>query len=149
MAGLRLKHDCWVLVADGERALFLRNGGDATYPNLSVVREIEEQNPPTHEQGADRPGRFHDGPSPHRSAVEDTDWHRLAKERFADELAERLYPPAHKGEIKDLVIVAPPLVLGEPRKKLHKEVVDRIVAELPKTVTNHPLHKIEEMLLAA
>ena len=25
MAGLRLKHDCWVLVADGERALFLRD----------------------------------------------------------------------------------------------------------------------------
>jgi protein required for attachment to host cells len=149
MAGLHLKHDCWVLVADGERALFLKNDGDATYPNLTVIRQVEEENPPTHEQGSDRPGRYHDGPSAHRSAVEDTDWHRLAKERFADELAEKLYPLAHNGEIKELVIVAPPLVLGELRKKLHKEVADKVVAELQKTVTNHPLHKIEEMLLAA
>lgn len=56
MSDFRLKHDTWVLVADGEKALFLRNEGDAEYPNLEVVREMHDDNPPTREQGTDQPG---------------------------------------------------------------------------------------------
>lgn len=145
----KLAHDIWVLVADGEKALFLRNEGDALYPNLEVVREIREENPPTREQGSDRPGRFNDGPSVHRSAVADTDWHRAQKEKFADDIADRLYRLAHRGDFDKLVIVAPPLVLGEMRRKLHKEVSDRIVGEVPKTLTNHPVYEIEKLLMAA
>lgn len=149
MENLRLEHGLWVVVADGERALFLKNEGDAKFPELKVQREMHKENPPTHEQGTDRPGRFNDGPSTHRSAVDDTDWHRIAKERFADEIAERLYKLAHRGEFKKLVLIAPPLVLGEMRRKMHKEVSDKVAAELPKTLTNHTVHDIEQMLMAA
>lgn len=146
MTGLRLAHDSWVVVADGEKALFLRNEGDAEYPNLEVFREMREENPPTREQGTDRPGRFNDGPSPHKSAVEETDWHRVEKERFAREIADRLYKAAHRGDFERLVIVAPPLVMGELRKELHKEVEQRLVAETPKTLTNHTISEIERIL---
>lgn len=149
MSIVRLEHGTWVLVADGEKALFLRNQGDAVYPNLEVVRELRQENPPTREQGADRPGRFNDGPNIHRSAVDDTDWHRIAKERFADEIADRLYRFAHEGAFEKIVLVAQPLVLGEMRKKLHKEVADRVRAEIPKTLTKHTLDEIEKILLAA
>jgi protein required for attachment to host cells len=137
------------VVADGEKALFLENKGDGLYPNLEVVREIVEENPPTREQGSDRPGRLNDGPSAHRSAVADTDWHRIAKTRFADEIAEKLYKAAHRGDFQEIVLVAPPLVLGEMRKKLHKEVLDRVVGEFAKTLTNHSVPEIEKSLMAA
>ena len=88
---ITLKHDLWVIVADGEKALFLRNQGDTQCPNLQVVQEMEQENPATRDQGSDRPGRYNDGPFIHRSAVQDTDWHRIGKERFADEVAERLW----------------------------------------------------------
>ncbi|MBN9077351.1 MAG: Host attachment protein [Rhizobiales bacterium 65-79] len=146
MNGIRLKHDVWVLVADGEKALFLRNEGDAEYPNLQVMREIHEENPATREQGTDRPGRLNDGPSVHRSAVADTDWHAIAKERFADEIAERLYAMAHRGDFEHIVLVAPPQVLGELRKKLHKEVEARITGEVAKTLTGHTVSDIENVL---
>ncbi|MGE0502697.1 MAG: host attachment protein [Rhizobiaceae bacterium] len=149
MNRITLDHDVWVLVADGEKGLFLRNEGDRQYPHLEVVREMHEENPPTREQGADRPGRFNDGPSAHRSAVDDTDWHRVAKERFAVEIAARLYKMAHRGDFEKLVLVAPPLVLGELRKQMHKEVEQRITGEVPKTLTNHPVYEIEKILLAA
>ena len=149
MADVKLSHGIWVLVADGEKALFLKNEGDGLYPNLAVIRELSEENPPTREQGADRPGRFNDGPSAHRSAVDDTDWHRIAKERFADEIAGKLYKSAHRGEYEQLVVVAPPLVLGELRKKVHKEVGERIVGEFAKTLTNHSVADIEKSLMAA
>ena len=81
--------------------------------------------------------------------MEETDWHRIEKERFAAEIAERLYKLAHRGAFKKLIVVAPPTVLGDMRKELHKEVRDRIVAEVPKTLTNHPIDEIEKHLLAA
>ncbi|MER2535822.1 MAG: host attachment family protein [Rhizobiaceae bacterium] len=149
MDKVRLKHGLWVVVADGEKALFLENIGDATYPNLRVVKEMENDNPSAREQGTGRPGRFNDGPSVHRSAVEETDWHRVGKERFADDIAARLYRMAHRGDFKEIVLVAPPLVLGEMRKKLHKEVGDRVVAEIAKTLTNHPIDEVEALLKAA
>lgn len=149
MTHINLKHGIWVLVADGEKALFLKNQGDTKYPNLEVVREMEQENPPTREQGSDRPGRYSDGPSIHRSAVDDTDWHRIAKERFADEIAARLYKLAHAGDFQEIVLVAPPLVLGELRKKLHKEVDERVSAEISKTLTNHSVSDIETILMAA
>lgn len=148
MTEIRLKHGIWVMVADGEKALFLKNQGDTKYPNLEVVRELEQENPPTHEQGTDRPGRYGEGMSVRRSAVEETDWHRIAKERFADEIAALLYKYAHAEAFREIVLVAPPLVLGELRKKLHKEVDSRITAEIPKTLTKHTISDIEEILTA-
>jgi protein required for attachment to host cells len=146
MPDFRLFHDIWVLVADGEKALFLRNEGDAVYPDLRVVREMHEDNPPTHEQGTDRPGRLGDEGSMHKSAVQDTDWHKIAKERFVGEIAERLYELAHRGRFERIVLVAPPIVLGELRRILHKEVAQRVVAEVPKTLTGHPVWEIEKVL---
>lgn len=149
MDRIALKSGLWLVVADGEKALFLKNEGDATYPNLKVVREMEQENPPTREQGVDRPGRHSDGPSAHNSAYEETDWQRLGKERFADEIAARLYKMAHRGDFKEIVLIAPPLVLGELRKKLHQEVSEKVVGEIPKTLTNHAVYDIEKLLLAA
>ncbi|RWK54038.1 host attachment family protein [Mesorhizobium sp.] len=149
MNNLKLKRGLWVVVADGEKALFLENRGDTQYPDLQVVQEMEQANPATREQGSDRPGRYSDGPSVHRSAVEDTDWHRLGKERFADEVAERLYKLAHRGAFKEMVLIAPPQVLGDMRRKLHKEVAEKITVEIPKTLTNHTILDIENLLQAA
>ncbi|MEW9807411.1 host attachment family protein [Mesorhizobium marinum] len=144
-----LRHGLWLLVADGEKALFLENQGDTVHPNFQIVHGVVQENPSTREQGADRPGRFSDGPSAHRSAVEDTDWHRIGKVRFADDLADRLYRHAHDGDFREIFLIAPPLVLGELRKKLHPQVLRKVVGEMPKTLTNHPVHGIEKLLLAA
>ncbi|BCG78301.1 baeRF12 domain-containing protein [Mesorhizobium sp. 113-3-3] len=149
MDAIKLKHGIWVLVADGEKALLLKNAGDNKFPNLEVVQVMEQENPPTREQGSDSPGRYNDGPSVHRSAVEDTDWHRIGKERFAEEIAARLYKLAHGGEFDSIVLVAPPVMLGAMRKKLHKVVGDKVTAEIPKTMTNHAIPEIEAMLQAA
>ena len=144
-----LKNGTWVLIADGEKALFLENRTDDENPFLEVHREEHHENPPNREQAANRPGRFNDGPNVQRSAVADTDWHRLEKERFADELADILYKQAHKGAFKELVIVAAPRVLGDLRPKLHKEVTDKVVAEIDKDLTNHPMDEIEKIVGAA
>lgn len=149
MSDIRLKHDGWVVVADGRKALFLRNTGDARFPVLEVFREEEQDNPPTREQAANRPGRLADGSGVHRSAVADTDWHQLAEDRFAKDLAGILYRQAHQHKYENLILVASPQILGEMRKELHKEVADKVIAEIDKDLTNHPVEEIERLLLAS
>ncbi|NNL34581.1 MAG: host attachment protein [Silicimonas sp.] len=144
-----LKNGAWVLVADGEKALFLENITDGEDPYLKVRRIEEQENPPTREQAANRPGRVQESATHGSRSYEDTAWHQLEKDRFADDLAEILYRQAHKGAFDHLVIVAPPRVLGEMREKMHQEVTDKIVAEIDKTLTNHPINEIEEIVSKA
>ncbi|PYE84040.1 host attachment family protein [Pseudoroseicyclus aestuarii] len=143
-----LETGTWVLVADGEKALFLRNMGDAQDPNLEVVRKTEQEDPPNRDQVTDAPGSMADGGPMQRSSLEQTDFHQLAKERFAEDLADILYRQAHRGKIERLVIVAPPKVLGALRPHLHKEVAALVIAEIDKTLTNHPVIEIEGALKA-
>ncbi len=149
MSGVEIPGDALVLVGDGERALFLRNRGDDRQANLQVERVLEHPDPPTREQGTDRPGRFNDGPTVARSAVEQTDWHQLEKDRFAGEIAEALYKAAHAGRYDKLIVVAPPKVLGALRKAYHKEVSARLLAEVDKDLTNRPPYEIEKNLTGA
>ena len=144
----KVDNKVWVLVADGEKALFFENTGTRKTPVFKVVREMEQDNPPTREQGTDAPGRMYDGGQNQKSAMEPTDWHRLAEERFAKDAAELLYKFANENRYKQIVLCAAPRVLGELRKELHARVTDRVIGEVPKTLTNHPVDQIERILSA-
>ena len=54
-----IPHDALVFVGDGARAVFFRNRGSIQKPELAVEIVLQQQNPPTREQGSDRPGRVH------------------------------------------------------------------------------------------
>ncbi len=146
MSGLTIEHNAWVMVGDGEKALFFRNEGDATFPKLEVVNVLEHDNPSTSEQGTDRPGRTFSSMGTRRSAYQETNWHKLEKHRFAKEIADALYSAAHRGQYSKLILAAPPMTLGDLRKALHKEVSDKVVGEVSKDLTNMPAHEIERAL---
>jgi protein required for attachment to host cells len=90
MTKIHIPHDAIVFVGDGCKALFLRNDGDEKFPNLRTERVFLDHNPPTHEQGSDKPGRSFSSVGHGRSAVEQTDWHDLEQHRFAREVAQAL-----------------------------------------------------------
>ena len=149
MMPLNIRHDDWILVGDGSKAWLLRNAGDAEQLRLESMEVIEQDNPPTREQGTDRPGRRADQGVQQRSAMEETDRHRLEEQRFAGRIAEALYKAAHAGAFERLILVAPPKVLGDLRKVLHDEVKQRLAGTLDKTLTNHSLADLEKVLLAS
>jgi protein required for attachment to host cells len=143
-AELRVPRNALVLVGDGRKALFLRNKGNPQRVSLVVERVLERDNPPTRQQGTDRPGRASASVGAARSAMEEADWHQ----RFAGELSEALYRHAHAGRFDKLVIIAPPKVLGDLRKVFHVEVAGRVVAEIAKELTSHPVAEIERLIAA-
>jgi len=145
----KLQKKAWVLVADGEKALFMRNTAGAAHPELEIVRVESQENPRQGEQTADRPGRMPDSKGGQLSAMEEPDWHRLAKDRFAAGIAATLNREALKGAFEEIVLVAPPRTLGELRDQLHEAATARVCAEIPKTLTNHPLSEIKRRVLDA
>lgn len=141
-----LPHRTWVVIADGEKALILVNEGDDEDMNLVLHRNEQHDNLQAQERSTDRPGRRDDGAARQRSALQETDWHQLKKERFADDLAEILYKAAHAGRFERLVILASRVVLAELRKTMHGEVKERVMLEVPKVLTNHPLDEVEAIV---
>jgi protein required for attachment to host cells len=149
MTKLSIHHNALVFVGDGQRALFLRNTGDEKIPNLKTERVFSEENPPTHEQGTDRPGRGVESVGTHRrSSMESTDWHELEKHRFAERVASALEQLVRSQDLKKIVVVAPPRTLADLRHAFHADVKNRIVAEIDKDLTKHPVWEIEKHLLA-
>ena len=151
---MQVPHNAFVVVADGRKMLFLRNEGDAQYPNLQVEKKvIDQHNPDHHEQASDLAG----GAMGTRTAgaqwgagnMDEVDFHQLEEDRFAAETAGLLKDWAMRNEFESLIVVAPPRTLGELRKHYHKEVTDRLKAELDKDLTGHTVPQITEALLKA
>ncbi len=139
-----------ILVGDGRKALFLRNTGNSKRPDLRVEQVFQDEyRPHTAELGADRPGRVLDHASGRRSAVDQTDWHELAEHAFAREIAAKLESGVGTGAIERLILVVPPKTLAELRNCLSDRVRERIVKEIVKDLTKHPVAEIERILAEA
>jgi protein required for attachment to host cells len=128
----KIPHNALVVVADGIGARFFRNGGQDFKVSLKV-------------DGAFKPSHLgDDGPAGHRppeSSQQETD-----EATFAKQLAHELYRRAHSADFAALVLIADPQTLGQIRPILHKEVQDRVVLELHKTLTKASLADIEKAL---
>jgi protein required for attachment to host cells len=147
MPPLKLFDGAWIFVGDGQKALFLVNEGDEKFLNLRRSSVVENPDPPSREQGSDKPGRAFSSVGEIHSAVDETDWHELKKERFAASIAGRINKAALADEFSQVVIVAPPKILGELRHEFTKETERKIVAEIDKDLTNHTITEIERLLV--
>ena len=150
MTKLKIPHGAFVFVGDGRKALFLRNDGDEKFPNLKTESVFEDDNPLTHEQGSERPGRVSKVlDSAQRSAVEPVDWHHIEEHRFAKKVAAAMEQVLRARKVPALVVVAPPKTLADLRSAFHADVQARIIAEINKDLTKHPIWEIEKHLADA
>jgi protein required for attachment to host cells len=136
----------WVVVCDGAKALILENAGDRQYPDLRTKAVLEQDNPPTDEQGTDRPGRAYASVGTARSAVGQTDWHDQGEEKFLKDLAEKIHRAVHSGKTKELVIVAPPRALGMIRENYTPAIKQALREEVDKDLVKIPVDQIEKHL---
>jgi protein required for attachment to host cells len=143
-----IPQDALVFVGDGRKALFLRNHGDAKFPNLRTEKVFDQENPSTHDQGSDRPGRLSEAHiSGRRSAVEPTDWHDIEEHRFTRKVAAAVEQMVRGNKVTALIVVAPPRTLADLRNAFHPDVKACIIAEINKDLTKHPLMEIEKHLM--
>jgi protein required for attachment to host cells len=146
MSTVKISHGEWVLVCDGTKALVLENAGDEKFPNLKTREVFEQEDPKTHEQGTDAPGRAISSIGSRRSAMEQTDWHQQAEERFLRRLAGHLDGAVNAGQAKSIVIVAPPRALGVLRQAYSHNLRAALRAEIDKDLVRLPVYQIEKHL---
>ncbi len=121
MERLQIPTSAMVVVSDGRRARFLRNRGTPVRPELIMELSLGDENPPARD--ADQ-----------------------AEERFAARIADMLYDMEHAHRFQELVVVAPPRMLGELRARLRSEVADTLIAEVPRDLTALPVPELGKML---
>ena len=115
-----IPEQAWVVVADGHGARVLVNHGTEEAPKLSDKQTLKPH---------DLLGEGPAGSRPQGDSPRDTD-----EATFAKQLAHWLYEQAHQGAYQQLVLAADPTTLGQMRPLLHKEVQQRLVREVPKTL---------------
>lgn len=146
---MRIDHNALVMVVDGGKMLLFRNEGDTDYPNLQIEQAVENANPKDLEQRVDAPGRSFASVGRARSAMGETDFHEQQEDRFAAEAVDLLNRRAVANEYEQLIIVAPPHMLGEMRKHYNKALGARLVGEIAKDLTGHHPPDIERAISAA
>lgn len=149
----RLPKEMLLVISDSQRALLLRNEGTEIHPSLAVVERIEPI-PTTNESGdSDRSGRRFGGsnrvaPFAARSAMEQSDTRRLQSLELADQLTNELTKMFRQGRFKNVVLAAPPALLGALRDAMPPEVARCVAAEIPKHLTDATIEDIQSLLLA-
>jgi protein required for attachment to host cells len=148
MGKLKIAQGEWVVVCDGAKALILENIGDPKFLNLKTREVYQQEDPKTHEQGTDAPGRAINSVDARRSAMEQTDWHDQAEQRFLQSLAAHLDAAVNAGKAKSLIVVAPPRALGVLRQAYSHNLRAALRAEIDKDFVKLPVHEIEKHLAA-
>lgn len=145
----RLVRHARVLVTDGAKALVFRNEGDALAPDLRLVRSYTQDNPPTREQGTDKPGRTNASVGVNRSSMETPDWHSMAEAGFVAAIAEDMNRDLRAGDFETLIVVAPPAALGVYRKAAPAALSKVTIAEIDKDLVKHPAKDIATIVTRA
>lgn len=145
---MHLDTGTYVLVSDAAKALLLENKGDAEVLDLRVVEVLEDDNPPSSEQGADRPGRFKT-PDGGRTAADETDWHEAGEDRFLARVAELTLRTVTARSPSNLVLAADPRALGKLRRMLVDSGSVTLIAEINRDLAHQTVPNIEDAIARA
>ncbi len=146
MSDILIRHNECVVVCDGVKALVLQNVGDAKFPTLKTREVYQQKDLPTRELGTDAPGRAMNTVGNARASMEQTDWHGQAEQAFLQQLVARLDAAVAAGQIKSLIVVAPPRALGIIRQACSPALRGVVRAEIDKDYVKLPVHEIEKHL---
>ncbi|HSM43171.1 MAG TPA: host attachment protein [Afifellaceae bacterium] len=129
----------WILIADGNRARIVKNDGPGLGIDAVDDQLYEREHHKTSDIMADRPGRSFDSAGSGRHAMEySTDPERVEQREFARTLVEALEAAHRKDAFRQLVIVAPPQMLGDLRAELTDGLKTLVHAEVNKDLTHVP-----------
>jgi protein required for attachment to host cells len=137
----------WVLIADGGHAKVFESEGPASglTPVSDMVFSVDL--PANRDILTDRPGRDYESHGRSRHAMENrSDPHRQLKRDFAKKLGGILETKLVEKRFDRLVLVAPPVALGDLRDVLPKAVQAKVVAELAHDLVKTPHHELPSHL---
>ena len=138
----------WVAVCDGRKALLFENISASATPKLETRETFVQDNPPSHLQGSDRPGKLFSGKGGRHSATEETDFHEQVAIGFLSKFAAHLNREVEAHVIESLILVAPAKALGILRSRLSPQAHRAVRAEWDKDYVKLPVPEMTRRLMA-
>ncbi|MFN3619160.1 host attachment protein [Sphingorhabdus sp.] len=135
---MKLPHGAHVAVVDGSRFIWLSNIGDDVHPQLNHLGS-PDLDPTNRSQGKMR----------HSITTSQNAGNDLDEAAHVAAAADWINHQAMTNKIEQLVIVADKRSLGELRRHYHLELEKRLIGEVGKALTNHPLTDIEQAITDA
>ena len=123
-----------IVVADGAKAILLRNTGQGDEVALQEEQRLTPKN------------LAHEGPS--GSRPEDQTPRQTDEATFAKQLAQTLFTMHERKTYQSLVLIVDPQTLGQLRSAMHKTVEASVVQTISKDYTNHSTADIAKALSA-
>lgn len=145
---LKVPAKSWVVVCDGAKAQILQNAGDTETVRLRLEESLTQPDEPNRELGADRPGRTQQSVGTQRSAMEETDWHEAAEEKFLRGVVSKVEALVTVEGAAHIILVAPPKALGYVRPLFSAAAQNAIKNEVCKDVAKLTPPEIEKHLMA-
>jgi len=139
----------WIVVADVGRANIIAVTRDAEGRHLDIVHEMSADNRPSQEIASDKPGRgfANPGGNQQRHAMPpSTDPHRHAQDEFVADVVSYLTDKRNHNKFENLVVIAPPRIMGEMRAKMPKPLAEAVEGEITKDLTKIPLADLPQHL---
>ncbi len=130
-----IPHNALIVVADGGKAILLRNEDSQGGLSLREERRLSPKN------------LQDDGPS--GSRPQDQTPSQTDEATFAKQLAKALNKMKLDGDFDKLVLVADSQTLGQFRDVMHKAVEASLVLTLAKDLTNHSTRQITDVIAAS
>lgn len=143
----------WIMVADAARARFFISEGGKLRPNDEASFDDPAAHLRSRDLVSDRPGRTVESVGgAHHAEEPRVDPHRAAKTAFARRVAEFVEQSAIADKYDDLLMVAPPQMLGDLRGALGRHAAARLIGTAPKDLIKIPISELQahiQPLLAA
>jgi protein required for attachment to host cells len=145
-----INKETWVLVADAARSYLLRLDPSASHLHLLSHMKHDASRAKASELLSDRQGRTFD--SSHvgvRHAMEPRhDPKRAEQQRFARQLAHEVDKAALASRFQELVLVAPPSMLGDLRAALSDRARQLVQREVDSDLAGLDLPELQRRLVA-
>lgn len=139
------KRKTWFFVADGAKARLFESVGFREPWSLKKEWRDDDARLPARELENERPGRGHTIGSGGRYSITKRSKHDAAESAFAK--AQTEFINSSLAEFDQLVLAAPPGVLGEIRKSLSTDVVAKFIGVFDKDLTNMPDQELHNYFL--
>ncbi|HTP82696.1 MAG TPA: host attachment protein [Alphaproteobacteria bacterium] len=137
----------WVMIADAACARFFMTEGHDILPVDGAVLENPAAHGHSRDLVSDRPGRTIESVGgAHHAQEPRTDPHRAAKADFAKRVADYVETNAAANKFDDLVMVAPPQMLGDLRGALGRQASARLAGTAAKDLMKIPAAEMKAHL---
>ncbi len=136
------KHTTYIVVADSHSArIFVRVNKQSSLElvhHLAADLDLKEHKKPgkTYSQG----GTLRHGVEPH------TDPKEVEQQHFASEVVDFIDNALKQNEFENLILIAPPKMLGVLNNNLSDQLSKRVVQKIDKNITEMTTNELEEYL---